>query len=92
MGPLVDRLLGQQVADGVQDADARQPTRLIGWAQVELEPGSWAHVTVRCDSRVQQRWEDSTRSWVPLRSGTVLVGRSLGDLRATLPLSETLRG
>ncbi|WP_372968376.1 glycoside hydrolase family 3 C-terminal domain-containing protein [Microbacterium sp.] len=70
----------------LQPADAAQPTRLIGWSQVELGPGAEAHVDVECDVRLQRRWDSHADAWVALDEGKILVGRNLGDVRGTLDL------
>ncbi|TNC23995.1 glycoside hydrolase family 3 protein [Amycolatopsis alkalitolerans] len=55
-----------------------EPVRLIGWAGVDLAAGERAEVEVRCDARVQRRWDNG--SWQPL-AGEVLIARGLGDVR-----------
>ncbi len=64
--------------------DADQPVRLIGWAQARLDRGEAAQVRVECDPRLQRRWSVADHAWQPLTRGTILVGRSLGDVRATI--------
>jgi beta-glucosidase len=58
-----------------------EPVRLIGWTPVSLGAGERAQVEVPCDARAQRVWDGG---WRPLRGGTVLIARGLGDIRATL--------
>lgn len=62
-----------------------EPVRLIGWGQVDLGPGESAGIQASCDVRLQRRWDESTGEWMPLTSGAILIGRSLGDVRITIP-------
>ena len=66
--------------------DAGEPVRLIGWAQVSLDPGTNGTVQVRCDTRTQRTWDVAEHRWLPLSGGSIAVARGLGDLRTTLPL------
>jgi beta-glucosidase len=66
--------------------DDSQPVRLAGWSSVTLAPGASASVTVALDPRVLRRWDTGSSSWAPLGSGTLLLARGLGDVRAELPL------
>ncbi len=64
--------------------DETLPVRLIGWAQCDVAPGQSSTATVNCDARLQRRWDQSKRSWMPMGAGTVLIGRNLGDVRARI--------
>ena len=67
-------------------AEETEPVRLIGWAQVALEPDSSASVTVHCDPRMLRRWDEQQARWRPLGAGVVLLARGLGDVRVTIPV------
>ncbi len=67
---------------------ADEPARLIGWAQVSLDPGTNGTVQVRCDTRTQRVWDVAEHRWLPLSGGSIAVARGLGDLRFTLPLEN----
>lgn len=64
--------------------DGADPVRLVGWATAQVRPGESTRVRVPCDARVQRTWDSTEHRWRPLTSGTVLIGRSLDDVRATL--------
>ncbi|MBC3194890.1 glycoside hydrolase family 3 C-terminal domain-containing protein [Pseudonocardia sp. C8] len=66
---------------------AGEPIRLIGWARADVAPGEAAAVRVHCDPRFQRRWDEETRSWIPLRHGVIVIARGLGDVRVTIPVS-----
>jgi beta-glucosidase len=66
--------------------DATQPVRLAGWTAVTVAPGEEVPVTVALDPRALRRWDTASNTWAPLGSGTLLVARGLGDIRAELPL------
>jgi beta-glucosidase len=72
--------------------DSGQPVRLIGWAGATVQPGATATLDVPCDARVQRLWDTSSRTWTSLTSGTVLVARSLGDVRITEPWTAAIEG
>ncbi|MEV0718185.1 glycoside hydrolase family 3 C-terminal domain-containing protein [Asanoa sp. NPDC050611] len=63
-----------------------QPVRLVGWQGVEAAPGETVEVVVPCDARLRRRWDTAAGAWAELRGGRMLVGRGLGDVRATLDL------
>lgn len=67
---------------------AGESIRLVGWAQVSLEPGHSGTVHVRCDPRMQQAWEAADNRWLPITGGSVVIGRGLGDPRITVPLTN----
>ena len=70
----------------VRPDDDTQPVRLAGWAAVTVAAGEEVPVTVALDARALRRWDTDSSTWAPLGSGTVLVARGLGDIRAELPL------
>ncbi|MGN8026698.1 beta-glucosidase family protein [Microbacterium sp. 22242] len=65
---------------------AEEPIRLIGWAQVTLEPGMSASVTVPCDRRLLRRWDEQESGWRPVGTGSLILARGLGDVRVTIPV------
>jgi beta-glucosidase len=65
-----------------------QPARLIGWAQVSLDPGQSATVQVECDLRTQRIWDVEEHIWLPLSGGSIVIARGLGDPRITVPLEN----
>ncbi|MDQ0212161.1 MULTISPECIES: glycoside hydrolase family 3 protein [Arthrobacter] len=69
-------------------AEGEEPVRLIGWAQVSLDPGTDGTVRVKCDARTQRSWDVADQRWRPLTGGSIAVARGLGDLRITLPLEN----
>lgn len=69
-------------------ADENQPARLIGWAQVSLNPGQSTTVQVECDLRTQRIWDVEKHGWLPLSGGAIVIARGLGDPRITVPLDN----
>ena len=65
-----------------------QPARLIGWAQVSLDPGQSATVQVECDLRTQRIWDVEEHGWLPLSGGSIVIARGLGDPRITVSLEN----
>jgi beta-glucosidase len=80
------RLAGRETVQIYFDPDSDdEPIRLIGWGQSEVLPSQEARIRATCDLRLQRRWDQDAHEWVPLRAGTVLIGRGLGDVRVTIP-------
>ncbi len=72
----------------VRPDDDTQPVRLAGWAAVNVAADEEVPVTVALDARALRRWDTDSSNWAPLGSGTVLVARGLGDIRAELPFPD----
>ena len=68
----------------VEPADPQLPTRLVGWARVEVAPGETVTAEVMCEPRMLRSWNRDEQAWDPLVEGRVLVGRHSGDLRPVL--------
>ena len=64
------------------------PPRLIGWAQLHLEPGGQASVDVSCDPRAQRLWNCTAHCWDDIAGGRVVIARGLGDVRLELAPTE----
>ena len=68
----------------VEPADPQLPTRLVGWARVEVAPGETVTAEAMCEPRMLRSWNRDEQAWDPLVEGRILVGRHSGDLRPVL--------
>jgi beta-glucosidase len=66
---------------------AAQLPRLVGFAAASADPGESVEVIVPIDDRAAGTWDAAQDRWVPLRGGTLVVGRSSLD-PAALELSR----
>jgi beta-glucosidase len=68
---------------------AEQPVRLVGWVLVTAAPGESVRTRVGTDARMWRRWNSTSSTWdVMPAGGQLLIARGLGDVRATLSLTE----
>lgn len=73
----------------LEPSSVDEPTRLVGWAGVEIDAGGTAEVQVACDDRMWRAWDDSTGRWGRLPpGGSLVVARGLGDVRARIALAS----
>ncbi|WP_406250233.1 glycoside hydrolase family 3 C-terminal domain-containing protein [Microbacterium sp. M] len=76
---------GRETVQIYFDPEGDEPIRLIGWGQSDAMPGERVRVHVACDHRMQRSWDQDADAWIPLQTGTILIGRGLGDVRVTIP-------
>jgi beta-glucosidase len=68
-------------------AETDQPVRLFGWAAVTVAAGHTTRLDVTTDDRLWRRWDTTTGAWARIGDGgRLLLGRGLGDIRATMNL------